>query len=187
MATCNVETLMQDAATSGFPKLAARNKVDLLLQLLCNKSAGGAVVTPNRSYATYVGSLQTNSITGVYTGQGVQFTPATTGQMKIYVAGGMQPVYFSNKVIVSLAYGTGTIPVQNTAAPDGSHLAYLSSEQESDIAVSYSNAFAMYAEINGLTPGTLYYASIIYRSNTAFNVRIRQSSYYAEEQDPQSP
>jgi len=41
MATCNVNTLMQDAATSGFSKLAARNKVDVLLQLLCDIEAGG--------------------------------------------------------------------------------------------------------------------------------------------------
>lgn len=45
MATCNVDTLMQDAATSGFSKLAERNKLDVLLQLLCNVSGNGKVLS----------------------------------------------------------------------------------------------------------------------------------------------
>jgi hypothetical protein len=41
MATCSAETVLSDAATSGFTKLAERNKLDVVLQLLCDISAGG--------------------------------------------------------------------------------------------------------------------------------------------------
>jgi hypothetical protein len=41
MATCEAGTILQDAATSGFTNLAERNKLDVLLQLLCNIADGG--------------------------------------------------------------------------------------------------------------------------------------------------
>lgn len=58
MATCNVETLMQNSATSGFTKLAERNKLDVLLQLLCNISdsgGGGGVLTGSGAPADTLG------------------------------------------------------------------------------------------------------------------------------------
>jgi hypothetical protein len=172
MATCNVETLMQDAAASGFSKLAERNKHDVLLQLLCNIASQSTV---NRTYAVSSGNV-TSSLTNVHSGVGVTITPVTTGHIKATFSSAYDVnSAAANSCIASLAYGLGPLPALDTAYDEsGSDIAKLSTDNQSwETSGNVPQNLGFYAEVTGLTVGLEYYFSIVFRRTTAASTAER--------------
>jgi hypothetical protein len=182
---------MQDSATSGFTKLAERNKVDVLLQLLCNisDSGGGTPATPNRVYYenTTAPVFVTFSTGFQYTGAGVVITPATTGQIKIQVSGSQKPDGL-NISSVQLVYGTGAVPAATTVYPDGTNIGPLATNTESDFAIAAYNCFGFYKEIKSLTIGQPYHIALIQRTtNAVYSASLGDIFMQIEEQNPEAP